>query len=254
MLSLLFACGPEKLDAPPTLDEFMHQAWALYAAEDLSGMAEATLAVDAIFDPAEFPLQGTFSDLTREEADLVNVAWDADPAAATGFYVVDTIDCSDSELEDALTNLDQEEVYPDNYTAYERTYTTDSNAYFSGESPFLYWDTDYTVAIPLVGGYSTSIHGGVQRVEGEWSTPAYATRTWAPNPADCENDDMHFEQDYQIEVFYPSSAGVIHVYGMWRQFGLSPDSDQDDDLITNTILSAMRDYFANTSEYCATLR
>lgn len=253
MFTLLLACV-EDTPAPPTLDEFMHLAWQHYAAEDFTAMAEATVAVSSTFDPGEFPLQGTFSDLSEEEAGLVDVEWDADPSKATGFYVVDVLDCSDSELEKALTNLHQEEVYPENYTAYERTYTTDDEAYFSGESPILYWDTTYSVTIPIFGGYTTSIHGGLQRIEGEWDTPAYATRTWAPNPADCEKEEMHFEQDYQIEVFYPSSGGVVHVYGMWRQFGVTQDSDQDDPVITSTILDAMHDYFDNTSTYCASLR
>jgi hypothetical protein len=248
------ACAPEQAPAPPSLDQFIHDAWRMYAEEDLAGIAAEAAVVSETFDQAEFPLAGTFSDMTADEFGLVELEWDADPTDATGFYVVDDMDCSSAETQVALTKLEQMEVYPDNYTAYEREYTTDDAAFFADESDILYWDTTYTVAIPIIGNYTMSIHGGAQRLDGQWDSPGFSTRTWAPNPAVTDPEDLHFEQDYQIEVFFPGGEGMIHVYGMWRQFGLNADSTQDDELIRNTILSAMEDYFDNTAEFCATLR
>lgn len=246
------ACAPEQEDAPPTLDEYLHTSWQGYAAEDLAGMGEDTLAVDPVLPSSGFVMAGNFSDISADEVALVALDWEPDPEAATGFYVVDRIGCTEAQIEQVLTSLNQDEIYS-SYTAYQRDYTTDSEAFFSGETDVLYWETTYSVGIPLIGDYTMHVIGGTQRILGAYDEAIYVTRTYAPSPAEVTGDGLHFEQDYQIEVFFPRDGEYVHVYGMWRQFGISEEGTQDDDLIHNSILSAMEDYFGNTTEYCATL-
>ena len=254
LLAASFGCAdPNSAPAPPTLDEFLHSAWALYAAEELDGIATQTEAVKPTLDSAEFPMSGTFTDLDDDEVGLVELEWDADPAKATGFYLVDTLDCSVDELEDALTNPHQEEVYPDNYTAYNREFTSDIDAFHAADTDIAEWETTYSVAIPLYGNYSTFVHGGAFRIEVDGDA-SFATRTWAPNPATSDTEGLALDQDYQVEVYYPGDGGMIHLYAMWRQFQINDDTTQDNDALHNLILSGMKGYFDDTSTYCASLR
>lgn len=253
-LLLLAGClSPDAAPAPPTLDEFLHASWVDYAAEDLAGLGELTAEFSATLDPAEFPLQGDYSDLTHEEFELVAVEWEADPADAAGFYLVDTLDCSPAELADALTQPDQRLVFPDNYTDYHREFLDDLDSFLAGETDIVRWDTTYSVDIPIAGAYTTFVHGGAYRisVDGE---EGFATRTWAPNKAVSDEEATKLDQDYQIEVYFPGDGGMIHAYGMWRQFQINPDTTQDSDIIRALILDGMKGYFDDTSTYCAGLR
>ena len=245
------ACVPEQEDAPPTLDEFLHTAWQGYAAEDHDLLGSETAALDPTLNDDEFAMRGNFTDISSDELGLVDLEWEPNPADATGFYVVDTVGCTQSQIEFVLTTLEQDEIYS-SYTEYERNYTTDGDAFFAGDTDVLYWETTYTVDA-VIFRYTMSIVGGVQRIDGYFDEPIYVTRTYAPNPADCEGEDTHFEQDYQIEVFFPRDGSYVHTYAMWRQFGLSADGNQDDEIIHNSILTAMEDYFDNTTEYCSTM-
>jgi hypothetical protein len=47
---------------------------------------------------------------------------------------------------------------------------------------------------------------------------------------------------------------MIHAYGMWREFQISPETTQDSDIIRALILDGMKGYFDDTSVYCASLR
>jgi hypothetical protein len=251
---LLIGClSPDAAPAPPTLDEFLHAAWTDYASVDLAAIAELTTTFSPTLEPADFPLQGDYSDLTDGEFALVDVEWDADPADASGFYLVDTLDCSSDELVVALTNPHQDEVFPDNYTAYQRDFTGDLDAFLAGDTDVLTWDTTYSVDIPIAGAYTTFVHGGALRLDLD-GEEGYATRTWAPNPADSVEESTRLDQDYQIEVYFPGDGGMIHAYGMWRQFQLNPETTQDSDIIRALILDGMKVYFDDTSTFCAGLR
>ncbi len=253
-LLLLTGClSPDAAPAPPTLDEFLHSTWVNYASEDLEALAELTISFGATLDAEEFPLQGDYSDLTQEEFLLVDVEWDANPKDAAGFYLVDTLDCSSAELMDALIQPDQRLVFPDNYTDYQREFTTDRDSFLAGDTDIVTWDTTYAVEIPIAGAYRTFVHGGAMRldVDGE---EGFATRTWAPNPADSDEEATKLDQDYQIEAYFPGDGGMIHAYGMWREFQINPDTTQDSDIIRALILDGMKGYFDDTSAYCAGLR
>lgn len=251
---LLNGClSPDAAPAPPTLDEFLHATWVDYAEDDLEGLGDITTSFATTLDPAEFPMQGDYSDLTDEEFALVEVEWEADPADAAGFYLVDTLDCSPAELIDALTQADQRVVFPDNYTDYKREFTTDLAAFLAGDTDIVRWDTTYAVEIPIAGAYSTFVHGGAFRIEVD-GEEGFATRTWAPNKANSDEEATKLDQDYQIEVYFPGDGGMIHAYGMWREFQISPETTQDSDIIRALILDGMKGYFDDTSVYCASLR
>ena len=254
LLTALLACvDPHETPAPPTLDEFLHQTWVDYAASDVARLGELTELEAPTLDPAEFPMQGTYSDITAGETALVALEWEADPSAATGFFLVDTMDCSSDELMTALTNPNQDEVYTGNYTAYEREFTADIDDFLGGEIDILTWETTYTVDLGPFGAYDTFVHGGAIRLDIDGET-GFATRTWAPNPATTATEGLSLSQDYQIEVYFPGDGGMIHVYGMWRQFQLNAESTQDSPDLGNIILSGMNSYFDDTSVYCASLR
>ncbi|MSQ02310.1 MAG: hypothetical protein EXR71_10545 [Myxococcales bacterium] len=250
LVLLLTACAsPDQAPAPPSLDEFLHRSWSLFLTEDRAGLGTITESFASTLDEADFPLEGTFTDLTAEEADLVEVEWDADPSLAAGFYLVDLVDCTSAQLEDAITNPDQTQVFPNSYEAYQRDYKTDLPAFLADETDIVIWETHYTVDV-FVGIYSTVVQAGAQRFEFN-GKESFATDTWAPNPAVTEDATLKLEQDYQIEVYWPGeSGGMVHAYAMWRQFQTNDETTQDSDIIRNVIIDNMKNYFENTSTYC----
>lgn len=249
-LTLLACADPNQAEAPPSLDEYLHESWTLFATEDREGLGALTDAYAPTVDPADFPMNGTFSDLTEEEAALVEVVGSPDPALAAGFYLVDYVDCDEPHLVDALTNPDQTEVFPSSYEAYERTYDTDLDAFVAGDTDVVWWRTTYTVDI-VFAIYTASIRAGAQRFPLADGSVGYATYTWAPEPAVSDDPDVALDQDFQIEVYWPGpDDNHVHAYGMWREFRLNETDDQDTTTIRNVIIDNMKKYFTNTSVYC----
>jgi len=98
-----------------------------------------------------------------------------DPTPAVGISTTGLVDCDAAQLEAILISLEQDTLYPENYTSYARTYTSDDGDFTSGATTHLSWTADYGVEIPFFGAYEASILGG----RTGWRT-ATTARTCSP--------------------------------------------------------------------------
>lgn len=248
MLGLLLACA-EPTPAPRDLDTLLHDAWAHYHAEDDDALAAAVRELVGVVDEAALPLEGTVTDLTREEVDAAGFPDGPDPAPARGLYTIGFVDCTPDEMERILVSRDQMALYPENYLEYARTYTTDTAAYVARDTHSLRWDTDYTVQIGL-WQYRSEVLGGAHWTPDGDDGPYLFSSTVMIEPAEAVEGDVTFDVDYQIEVFYPHEGGMVHAFGMWRQFAVG-DLSTEDEGVADLILGGLRGWDEDTTAICA---
>jgi hypothetical protein len=268
-LLLLLACkAPEP--APSDLDGLAHYFWQKYDAGADEELAEAVRKLDAALGPLSTeqlgaadaylsePLTYTLSDLTKEEAERVLPGDDRDPSLARGFVMINPLPCTMTQAERFVYAQDQMALYPDAYSAYARTYSTDLGAYEAREAPFLDWDVSLTATTVGIT-YTEELGGGIRYVpalDAEQSPWGWfsVNRAWLHEPAcfgeDCDSQDARFDQDFQLEVHYErADTTVVHAYFVWREaeyFGIS----QDDDALVNLQTDGFIDWDEDTAALC----
>lgn len=255
---LLISVGCQDVEpAPEDLDGLFHYTWAKYADGLDEELAQAVTNFDVAVDAEglEEVIDGSLSEFTRDEMDLVDMRGDADPGELAGMYLANSLDCTLAQVEAIVTALDQDELYTGEYEAYDRRYTSDADAYWAREASHLAWDVDISAEFVAGAMYSEFIHGGaryVPDVDDQVSPfgPGLVTRTWMPEEAQFDNDDYYFTQDYQLEIYYEREPGrVIHLYGLWRHSGWL-DLNTDDEFLVRQILNALAAWDARTVELC----
>lgn len=243
MILLLLSCAKPET-APRDLDALIHAFWGFYEEGTDDEVVAAMIELDAIVE--EDPTKGTYSDLEKEEAAIVDVEWNADPGDATGVEVTSAIDCTLDEAEKILASDEQDELYPDNYDTYEREYITSIDDYFAGDVDTVEWETTYGATVPIAGSYTTFVHAGQRRASTSDGTVILA-RTWMPNPAEATSDDLRFLQDYQIDVWWERGDSTANLFATWRQFEFG---DLDPDYVVNLALGGMQGFQEDTEKIC----
>jgi hypothetical protein len=243
VITALLACKPDV--APADLDALLHAFWQDYEVGADTELIEAVRAAPETLP--DVPSDGTFSDPTDEDMEDTELTRDVDLSKTRGMWAVGEIGCSEAQIEEVLYWRDQDDLYE--YVAYERAYTSDADAFMAGETDVLTWDTTYTASVPLVGEYTAFIHGGMRRVLDGGDT-YYFSRTFMPEAAETDGGGVEFDQDYQIEIYWPSGNGVVHLFGMWRYFKAGAVGDTDDDSVVNLMLGGLHDWDDDTSKVC----
>lgn len=238
------ACAVEP--APEDVDGLLRWLFRNHAAADDVAVAEAFATADETLGALDDPRTGTISSLTEDDVAHVERETSPDPADAQGFFIATRFPCSIERMEEIVTEPDQNAQY-EAYDSYERTYTSDIDAYFERSSPTLTWDIDLQ-ATPITATYTALFTGGVRRVEE--SDAALLQHTWMPEPAVFEQEGNVFEQDYQIEAYFPRGDDVVHLYGMWRQMEIGQFTIEDDVFLT-TLVEGLIDWDRRTEELCA---
>ena len=268
---VLWVGGCNVEEAPEDLDSLFHYFWTHYTEEidpaidtEYDGGSDAEIAgavinahalVESVL--AEDSMDGTLSDFTREEMDLVQIRPKADPDVLTGLFIARTFECDLVTLEEILYQLDQDQLYEDEYIRYERSYVSSFDDFVARDEGELAWRVEFEREFIPGSDYSTTLNGGLRYVpdQGEDTTPygpILMARTWMPRPGQFDGGNCHFDQDYQIEVFYEANAGeVFHLYGMWRYAG-DGISDTGDGVVQWLVLDGMKDWDDRTADLCAT--
>ena len=70
---------------------------------------------------------------------------DSDASLLSGVYFVSKVNCSISGIEPNVYATNQDDLHPDTYISYARTYTSDFDAYVNREVDLLTWDTTYEI-------------------------------------------------------------------------------------------------------------
>lgn len=245
---LLVACA-EPEPAPRDQDTVTHDVFAHWFASDDAAITADIEELRELLDESTFPIDGGLSELSGSEA-VTAGAPDVDPSTARGIFTAGVIDCTAEELERLLTNAHQDELYTENYTSYERTYTSSLDDFEAG-LPHLTWDTSYGATIPLTGSYEADIHGGLHRAAAVEDGPGYVSTTVMPEPAEPDPATITFDSDFQVEVYYPHDGGMVHYFGMWRHIDLGNGLSTDDDGMIALIVGGLHDWDDTTSQICA---
>lgn len=268
VLPLLLVACKHPDPAPQDIDGLAHWFWVNYDAGTDEEMAAAVVALDAAIQDAskdtfedadgykEEAIQVTISDLSTEERDVVPMDVEKDPADARGMLIINPLPCTVEQVERFTYELNQDELYPDAYDAYSRTYTSDADAYIAREVPTLSWEVDLT-GTTIGVTYTEHLNGGIRWVPAldDEQSPFGAiavNRTWMPTPATFANENnREFDQDYQIEVQYETTPGlVVHFYAIWRHVDYGAGMDSENDGLVNTQMDGIVDWDDVTAALC----
>lgn len=238
---MMLGCRPVEA-APTDLDALFHAFWGDWATAPDETLVENTDLAHQYASAETWtePVFGTISDLTLDEVAEFNLG--LDPATASGMYSVNMLPCAIRDIEPILWAKKQDELYPGMYTSYERTFTTDADAYEAETTDLIRWEA--TAGGDLVGTpFVEELLGGIHRVrEGEASPRGriLVQRTVMNGPAVFDGGSKSFQQDYQIEVYWERAPKeTMHLYGIWRELdlgGLTMESTQVQRIILNNFV------------------
>jgi len=181
----------------------------------------------------EDTVDGTISKLTKDELAVVDLQ-NRDPSKASGVYMLNKVTCGLPQLERILYHKQQDDLYEDTYDRYDRTFTTDKQAYIDRDTAELSWEVEYDATI-LGKECTSTVLAKLRRVpvlDDEQSPfgPALIARAHIPRPAQFSGGNTSLSQDYQIEMYYKAGNGeILHAYGIWREadFGGGVTSDNE---------------------------
>lgn len=250
LLTALLGCRNIE-EAPPDLDGALQGLWTGYESGSDEELRELAAALDGILGGAALtePVDGTLADLSGDGPAIVGL--ETDPSLAAGMYLAGPIGCGMDDLRAILVAEDQDALYLDIYDSYARTYEGDPAAWLADDVPEVGWTVDIAATI-LGASYTERIAGGVRYVpEGNGVGPLVLARTWLLEPAVFESDGKSFDQDFQIEIYWPRDADILHVYGLWRQMDFGSGLTTDDEGVVRIQLNNLHDWDARTSEICA---
>jgi len=259
LLSLVLVGCKSIEPAPTDIDGLSHYFWAHYDDEDDDALAEGILNAFTAINPdtLEDPLKGSISDLSREELDLVG-KFDEPVGESSGVYFANIINCPIQTAERGVYALNQDERHEGDYSAYNREYTTDLDAYESRETNMLGWHTTYSVD-RLGISMTVDIDGTIRYTQNidEETTPYgdfFLSRGILTEDAPMEgNDDgtLGMFQDYQLEVYFPlNETQTVHFFTIWRDVRYTSSLDFDSEFLQDVVLDGMVDWDKDTEAEC----
>lgn len=200
---------------------------------------------------------GMRGELTRLEQAVVDAAGreDADASAARGFFVGGELTCDLDTMELLLVERAQLALYPDLYEAYDRTYTTDADAYFARQVPELLWEVQLTGILTILASsiFEERLTGGIRYVPEEAGGPALLAHTVMSEPAVWPDDEAKsFDQDDQLSAVWPAGDGsVVQIQAIWRQIDVGGGLTAETDLVTDVTASGFRSSQRDNGVLCA---
>ena len=144
---LFFMIGCQKIDpAPQDVDGLAHYLWQHFDDDDSENLAAGILNLHQTIDANNLSeiQKGSISALTQPEINLVNKE-NQDASLLNGVYFANIIPCSVEFAEQSIYATNQDELHPGDYVRYDRSYTSDFEAYTAREEFLLTWETNYEV-------------------------------------------------------------------------------------------------------------
>jgi hypothetical protein len=243
--------------APESLDGNLRWWFAHQAGSTDAESADAVQKL-ATAGKADSRTQALKSQMARlEAADLAEVGLETvnDPQAARGFLVLNLYACTLDRLAEILISRDQATQYPGVYDAYDRTYTSDLDAWSSGAAKSLSWEVAMTATLPISDAYQAQLQGRLRRLPGAapGGGDVLVYRGTLAGPARfATTSTSSFKQDYQVEIFWEQEAGrIFHAYGMWREMKVGGfNLTTEDNGMFNLLIDNLLKWDERTVELC----
>lgn len=246
-LLLLAACKPPP-DAPDALDDLCGWLFAHHADEDPEAMqvglgslstwltdnweaAAEGVVVTGLEDPVVDALDGQ----DRSVEAILGVAlptrstWAAEVAGA------------------ALASTGRDQLEPEGYSSYTRTFEGDLDCFLARECPRLEAREEMVVDFGL-GIVSTSRAWNQYlwvQVDAGW---AMVQRNWLMEPPDVNFDWLVVEEQYNLDLVQPDGDGSLRLQATWMVF---QQDDVPEDAALNMAVDEMEDNAANLDAWLA---
>ena len=254
---LFFACKSVE-PAPDDLNGLIHYFWDNFNRES-AVIQQGVISIHNVLDGDNLSevMDGSIRNLTQQQTELVGKA-NSDVDRLSGVFFTNVINCPLASVEKNIYALNQPELHPDSYEAYDRTYTSDLQAYEAREEEVLRWETNYSVA-GFGYAYDAMVYGDLRYVtptEESPFGPALLSRTILSEPAyfDADDTDRGMFQDFQLELYYERKPGeTMHVYAIWREMVMAGSIDFSSTSSQRLVLDGLIDWDIDLENACHSL-
>ena len=252
---LFFSCkGVEP--APEDLNNLSLYMWRHFTDNDDFALQSGIQSLHQIMnvDQWEERTDGSISNLEQSDLDILGRN-DQEAQLLSGVFFVNKVACPIDGIEPNVYSLHQDELHPDTYDAYERTYTSDFEAYREREENTLSWDTTYDIS---GFGYDYTAHlESILRFAPkdtvEDGSDMLISQTILKEPAyfDEGSTDRGLFQDFQMEIYYQLESGdSLHFYAIWREMILFGDVSFASESAQRLVLDGLLDWDIDMEENC----
>lgn len=243
-LSFLLACfalvGCKRPpDAPAELDELVGYLYAHTPDDDPAPLQAGSVNLDVWLDAhIEETLEGyVVQNLSQEAVDALDDR-ERDLEGLAGAAVGHESEHSVEALAEAMILDDQTEVFPNNYSVYERDFLDDADCFAKGDCDWLEADVATTVSYAGLITVETKSRNQYRWIETEHG-PAMIQRTWLQEPALVSLDMLEVDQQYYLCAFLPQEGGGSRsVLVTWVVARLTGDSVPEDAAL-NMVINSM---------------
>lgn len=255
LLSVFFSC--KAVDpAPDDLDDLSLYMWRHFLDEDNTALQSGIESLHTIMDVdnLEELIDGSLSNLSQDDLNAVGRE-NQDADLLSGVFFVNKVACPISGIEPNVYALAQDELHEGTYDAYERTYTSDFDAYLAREENILTWDTIYDISgfgYDYTAFLESSLRYAPKESDADFSD-MLISRTILKEPSyfDEGSTDRGLFQDFQMEVYYQLPSGdSLHFYAIWREMILFGDMSFQSESAQRLVLDGLSDWDADMEEKC----
>lgn len=226
-------------DAPAELDELVGYLYAHMSEEDPAPLEVGSVNLDVWLDGhIEETLEGyVVENLSQDAVDLLDDR-DRDLEGLVGAAVGHESAYSVEELAEAMVLDDQTEVFPNNYSLYERDFLSDEDCFADRDCDWLEADVATTVSYAGLITVETKSRNQYRWVETDLG-PAMIQRTWLREPAEVSLDFLEVDQQYYLCAFLPQEGGGTRsVLVTWIVAKMTGDSVPED-MALNLVIDSM---------------
>lgn len=233
----LFALGSlgckELPEAPETLGELCAYLYDHHPEEDPAAMEAGLEQLVTWLDEHPDEAQDKYSvdSLTEETVDSL----DEKDRTAEGMAGLAVVRISNHPVEDSahcLVALDQDEIYPDTYTAYERENIGDTDCFLSKEclriESLEHLESSFALGVTSV----SDAHDQYMWVETSrgW---ALVHRNWQIDPPEVNLSLLEVDEQTYLNVIVPGEEGLWRLQAQWTVY--DKDNNIDQGLAENTV-------------------
>jgi len=156
------------------------------------------------------------------------------------------------QVNEALIRDDMQEVFPDKYQSYVRTFVDelDRDCFLEKRCDRLEFDISVVVDYPLNLTVDADSRVHYRRVTMEDGSDVVLQRTWMLEPGEASADWIELEQQYFLAAHLPRGEGSRRIDATWVKASLG-NAPVPEDMAISLTVDTMRDTGADLEDYYA---